>query len=69
VAEVKSTAESALATFLSQGITVRTAGAPNGFKGLTVRIEGNTIFINVIVVLVEGIDFILTDITVQRASA
>jgi hypothetical protein len=68
-AEVKSTCESILATYLAQGITVSTTDAPNGFKNLVVRIEGNTIYVNVIVKLVEGIDFILADITLQRASS
>ena len=68
VAEVKSTAESVLSTFLGQGITVSTNDAPNGFKNLSVRIEGNTIYISVTIKLVEGIDFILSEITVQRAT-
>lgn len=66
--EVKSTAESVLATFLSQGITVSTGDAPQGFKDLSVRIEGNTIYISVTIKLVEGIDFVLADVTLQRAS-
>jgi len=69
VAEVKSTAEALLTTFVGQGITVSTGDAPNGYKNLTVRISGNTIYVNVIVKLVEGIDFVLTDITVQRANS
>jgi hypothetical protein len=67
-AEVKSTTESILATYLAQGITVSTADAKNGFKQLVVQINGNTINVSVIVKLVEGIDFVLTDITLQRAS-
>jgi hypothetical protein len=66
--EVQSTAESVLATFLSQGITVSTSDAPQGFKSLSVRIEGNTIYISVTIKLVEGVDFVLSDITLQRAS-
>lgn len=66
--EVKGTAESVLATFLAQGITVSTTDAPQGFKSLSVRIEGNTIYISVTIKLVEGIDFVLADITLQRAS-
>jgi hypothetical protein len=68
-AEVKSTAESIMNTFLAQGITVATPDAPNGYKSLTVRIDGNTIYINVVAVLVEGIDFILNEITVTRAQS
>jgi hypothetical protein len=66
--EVKSTAESVLATFLAQGITVSTGDAQNGFKDLSVRIEGNTIYITVTIKLVEGIDFVLNEITIQRAT-
>jgi len=65
-AEVKSTCESILATYLAQGITVQSDDAPNGFKSLVVRIEGSTIYISVTVKLVEGIDFVLADITLQR---
>jgi hypothetical protein len=67
-AEVQSTAESVLTTFLAQGVTVSTADAPNGFKGLSIRIDGNTIYISVTIKLVEGVDFVLADITLQRAS-
>lgn len=67
-AEVKSTAESVLNTFLAQGITVSTGDAPNGYKDLSVRIEGNTIYITVTVKLVEGVDFVLSEITIQRAT-
>jgi len=49
-------------------VTVSTADAPQGFKNLSVRIEGNTIYISVTIKLVEGIDFVLNDITLQRAS-
>jgi hypothetical protein len=66
--EVKSTAESILTTFLTQGITVSTGTAPNGFKDLTVVMSGNTINISVTITLVEGIEFILSDITIQRAT-
>lgn len=67
VADVAGVAASTLTTFLAQGITVSTADAPQGFKNLVCRIEGNTIFVQVIIKLVEGIDFILSDITIQRA--
>jgi hypothetical protein len=68
-AEVKSTCESILATYLAQGITVSTSDAKNGFKQLVVQINGNTINVSVVVKLVEGIDFILADITLQRAQS
>ena len=67
--EVKSVAASILATFLAQGITVSTDEAPNGYKTLSVSISGNTITIDAIVVLVEGIDFILNDITITRVQS
>jgi hypothetical protein len=68
-AEVKGTCESILATYLAQGITVATPSAPSGFKSLVVRIVGNTIYVNVVVVLVEGIDFVLAEITLTRAQS
>lgn len=67
--EVQSVAQSILATFLAQGITVSTDEAPNGYKQLDVQINGNVITINAIVVLVEGIDFILNDITITRVES
>lgn len=66
-AEIKSTCESILATYLAQGITVSTSDAKNGFKQLVVQVNGNTVNISVVVKLVEGIDFLLADITLQRA--
>jgi hypothetical protein len=66
--EVKSFCESVLNTFLAQGITVSTGTAPNGFRNLSVRISGNTIYVSVTITLVEGIDFILSEITVERAT-
>jgi hypothetical protein len=67
-AEIASTCESILGTYLSQGITVSTADAKQGFKQLQVDINGNTVNVNVTVKLVEGIDFILSTINLQRAS-
>lgn len=67
-AEIKSTCEAILGSYLAQGITVSTSDAKNGFKQLVVQINGNTVNISVVVKLVEGIDFVLADITLQRAS-
>ena len=67
-AEIKSTCESILSTYLGQGITVSTSDAKNGFKQLIVQINGNTVNVSVTVKLVEGIDFVLADITLQRAT-
>lgn len=69
VADIVGSATSILNGFLKQGITVATADAPTGFKNLVVRLEGNTIYVEVIIKLVEGIDFILSEITIQRASS
>ena len=68
-AEVKSTCDSILSSYLAQGITVSTSDAPQGYKQLVVQIVGNTINISVVVKLVEGIDFVLATITLQRASS
>jgi hypothetical protein len=68
-AAVMNTCSSILTGYLAQGITVSTTDAPNGFKQLVVQIVGNTINISVVVKLVEGIDFVLATITLQRASS
>jgi hypothetical protein len=67
--EVKSVCESILAGYLAQGITVASDDAPNGFKGLTVQISGNTITTSFIAKLCEGIDFIFSNITVSRKTS
>lgn len=67
--EVRSVCQSILGTYLAQGITVSTADAPNGFKDLSVIIDGNIIRISFTAKLVEGIDFVFTDITVSRVTA
>lgn len=69
VADVAGVAASTLGTFLAQGIIVSTPDAPQGYKNLVVRIEGNTIYVEVVIKLVEGIDFVLSDITIQRAAS
>lgn len=68
-ADVAGVASSTLTTFLAQGVIVSTPDAPLGFKNLVVRIVGNTIYVEVIIKLVEGIDFILSEITIQRAAS
>lgn len=68
-AEIKSTCESILGTYLAQGITVSTEDAKNGFKQLVVQVNGNTVNVSVVVKLVEGIDFVLADIKLQRAQS
>ena len=69
VQDVLGFASSTLNNFLAQGITVATADAPQGYKNLIVRINGNTIEVEVTIKIVEGIDFVLTTINIQRASA
>lgn len=64
---VSATVESIMLTLLGQGIIVSTPDAPNGFKDLTVSINGNTINVSIVIKVVEGIDFVLADISVQRA--
>ena len=66
--EIASTASAILNTYLAQGITVSTADAKSGFKQLVVQINGNTVNISVTVKLVEGLDFVLSTITLQRVS-
>lgn len=68
-AEIAQTAESILVTYLAQGITVSTPDAKQGFKQLVVQISGNTVNVSVTAKLVEGIDFVLSSISLQRASA
>jgi len=67
-AEISQTCESILGTYLAQGITVSTSDAKQGFKQLLVQLNGNTVNVNVTVKLVEGIDFILSTVNLQRAT-
>jgi len=66
-ADVVSVASSTLSKFLAQGITVSTSDAPGGYKSLIVSIVGSTINIEFTAKLVEGIEFVISGITVQRA--
>ncbi len=68
-AEVAGTCDSILATYLAQGLTVSTPDAKQGYKQLTVNVTGNTIDVNVTAKLVEGIDFILSTVNLQRAAS
>ena len=68
-ATVASAVEATMANFLAQGIIVSSDDAPNGFKNLTVTLSGNTINVGVVIKIVEGIDFILTDISIQRVQS
>jgi hypothetical protein len=54
----------------ASGIIVPDASSGGrGFKDLSVRIEGSIVRISVTLILVEGLEFVLSDITVQRASS
>lgn len=66
--DVAGTVSAVMGQMLANGITVSTGDAPTGFKNLVVRIEGNTIYVNIIIKIVEGIDFALVDVVIQRAS-
>jgi hypothetical protein len=66
-AEIAQTAESILATYLAQGITVSTPDAKQGFKQLVVQLAGSVVNISVTLKLVEGIDFVLSSVSLQRA--
>jgi hypothetical protein len=68
VADVTGTATSILATFRASGLTVQTPDAPSGYKNVVVRIEGSTIYTEFTVKIVEGIDFVLSEVFVQRAN-
>jgi len=69
VADISGVAGTVLNTFLAQGVTVSTPDAPQGFKNLVVRLNGNVVEIEVTIKIVEGIDFVLATITIQRATA
>ena len=68
VADVTAFATTTLGTFLTQGVIVPSSDAPQGFKNLVARINGSVITVEVTVKIVEGIDFVLADINIQRAT-
>jgi hypothetical protein len=68
-AEIAQTCESILATYLAQGLTVSTPDAKAGYKQLIVQVDGNVVNVGVTVKLVEGIDFVLSKISLQRATS
>lgn len=49
------------------GIIVASSANPKGYKDLTVKINGSIVNIGVTLILVEGIEFVLSSIKVQRA--
>ncbi len=63
---IRALCESLLTGYKGQNLLGGTAEAPNGFSNLSVQLLGNTVVIDVSVVLVEGIDFVLSTITLKR---
>jgi hypothetical protein len=68
VGDVVAFTSTTMGTFFNQGVIVSTPDAPSGFKDLVARIEGNVIRVEVTIKIVEGIDFVLSDINIQRAT-
>lgn len=62
LADVQLVAEAILREFKNQGITV----GPLGYKDLSIKIQGNTVMCKVTLILVEGIEFVLTESTMTR---
>lgn len=70
VETIKNLLVSVMDNLRASGIIVPDAASGGrGYKDLSVRIEGSIVRISVTLVLVEGLEFILSDITVQRASS
>jgi hypothetical protein len=63
---IRALCESLLTGYKGQGLLGSTATAPNGFSNLSVQLNGNTVLVDVTVILVEGIDFVLSTITLKR---
>jgi hypothetical protein len=63
---IRALCESLLTGYRGQGLLGSTADAPNGFSNLSVILSGNTVVIDATVILVEGIDFVLSTITLKR---
>ena len=63
---IRALCESLLTGYKGQGLLGSTAAAPNGFSNLSVTMNGNTVNINVTVILVEGIDYVLSTIVLKR---
>lgn len=55
--------------YRKQGLLGNTSDAPNGYSGLSVQVNGNTVTINATLILVEGIDFVLSTLTLKRNTA
>lgn len=69
VNDVVTAASAILGRFKDAGMIVPSKDAPAGFKELTVQIVGNEIRIAVTLILVEGIEFVLTEFSLKRVEA
>lgn len=69
VVSIRSLCESLLTGYKGQGLLGSTTTAPNGFSNLSIVLSGNTVAVDATVVLVEGIDFVLSTITLKRNTA
>jgi len=57
---------SLLEGYKKQNLLGSTTDAPNGYSGLSVQLNGNAVMISATIILVEGIDFVLSTITLKR---
>jgi hypothetical protein len=69
VGAIRASAESLLAGYANNRQLARTADAPNGFKNLSISLNGNTVSISGTLVMAEGIDFVLEEWTLTRNTA
>ena len=67
VADVTSEAARILTALKNAGVLVATTSAPQGYANLVARIEGNTVYVSCSVKIVEGIDFVLIEVGIERA--
>jgi hypothetical protein len=65
--DISSEAARILTALKNQGVLVGTADAPQGYRGLVSRIEGNVAFVDVAVKIVESLDFIQISLGIERA--
>ena len=66
-ADISSEASRILTALKNQGVLVGTADAPQGYRGLTARIEGSIAYVDVAVKIVESLDFISLSVGLERA--
>jgi hypothetical protein len=66
-ADISSEAARILTALKNQGVLVGTGDAPQGYRGLVARIEGNIAYVSVAVKIVESLDFVSLEIGIERA--